>query len=78
MIGFTTVQFIWVAAPLFVSGVALFALFRTLRTPMNADHHAFIQSMIRIELAKMIAEEKHDKLLNDIQKKVFPGDLFSE
>ena len=34
--------------------------------------------MIRIELAKMIAEEKHDKLLDEIREKVFPGDLFSE
>ena len=78
MIGFTIVQFIWMAPPLFISGVAIYALFRTLRTPMNADHHAFIQLMIRIELAKIQADEQHDKLLDEIREKVFPGDLFSE
>ena len=75
---FTFLEIVLLVTCSILSIAALQAIFRSRHTTMDPDHHAFIQSMIRQELAKIKADEKHDQLLNDIQRKVFPDDLFSE
>ncbi len=73
MAGFTTLQFLWVAAPLFVSGVTLLALNQLLNAIHHLDHQPLIQALIRHELDKMKEDAKQAKILDDMTEQVLPG-----